>query len=123
MQRKYLGLIAGLVCLGSVSAFAAAAEQKTVAALFAEKAKLSGHEVQVKGKVVKVNNGVMNRNFLHIQDGTGKQGSNDITVTSDETANVGDEVIVTGTIAVDKDFGAGYTYPLLIEKAKIAKAK
>lgn len=123
MQRKYLGLIAGLVCLGGVSTFATAAEQKTVEALFAEKAKLSGHEVQVKGKVVKVNNGVMNRNFLHIQDGTGKQGSNDVTVTSDETANVGDNVIVTGTIAVDKDFGAGYTYPLLIEKAKIAKAK
>ncbi len=123
MQRKYLGLIAGLACLGSVSAFAAAAEQKTVEALFTEKAKLSGHEVQVKGKVVKVNNGVMNRNFLHIQDGTGKQGSNDVTVTSDETANVGDEVVVTGTMAVDKDFGAGYTYPLLIEKAKIAKAK
>jgi len=77
----------------------------------------------VRGKVVKVNNGVMKRNFLHIQDGTGKQGSNDLTVTSQETAEIGDEVVVTGKLAVDKDFGAGYTYPILLEEAHITKGK
>jgi len=123
MQRKLIGVIAGLICLGAGSALAQAAEQKTVEGLFQDKAKLGGHEVQVRGKVVKVNNGVMNRNFLHIQDGTGKQGANDVTVTSQETANIGDEVVITGKLAVDKDFGAGYTYPILIEEAKIAKAK
>ena len=122
MQRKLIAFIATLACLGAFSNVAAA-EQKTVEGLFQDKTKLSGHEVQVRGKVVKVNNGVMNRNFIHIQDGTGKQGSNDVTVTSQETANIGDEVVVTGKVAVDKDFGAGYTYPILIEEAKIAKAK
>ncbi len=122
MKRTSLGLIAGLACLAAFSAQAQQAEQRTVEKLYQDKAALSGHEVQVRGKVVKVNNGVMKRNFLHIQDGTGKEGSNDLTVTSDETANVGDEVTITGTVAVDKDFGAGYTYPLLVEKAKIAKA-
>src|SRR3569623_2642928 len=123
MQRKLIGLIACLACLGAVTNIAQAAEQKTVESLYQDKAKLGGHEVQVRGKVVKVNNGEMKRNFLHIQDGTGKQGSNDLTVTSQETAENGDEVVITGKVAVDKDFGAGYTYPILIEEAKIAKAK
>src|SRR3569832_1405242 len=79
MQRKLIGLIAGLACLGAVTTIAQAAEQKTVESLYQDKAKLGGHEVQVRGKVVMVNNGVMKRNFLHIQDGTGKQGSNDLT--------------------------------------------
>lgn len=123
MQRKLIGLIAGLVCLGAATHIAQAAEQKTVEGLYKDKAKLGGHEVQVRGKVVKVNNGVMQRNFLHIQDGTGKQGSNDLTVTSQETAEIGDEVVVTGKLAVNKDFGAGYTYPILLEEAHIAKGK
>src|SRR3569833_4140790 len=123
MQRKLIGVIASRICLGAGSARAQAAEQKTVEGLYQDMAKLGGHEVQVRGKVVKVNNGVMNRNFLHIQDGTGKLGANDVTVTSQETANIGDEVVITGKVADDKDFGAGYTYPILIEEAKIAKAK
>ena len=122
MKITHLGLIAALACLGAFSAQAGQAEQKTVETLYQDKAALNGHEVQLRGKVVKVNNGIMNRNFLHIQDGTGKEGSNDVTVTSDETASVGEEVTITGTLAVDKDFGAGYTYPLLIEQAKITKA-
>src|SRR3569623_324897 len=123
MQRKLSGLIAGLACLGAVTNIAQAAEQKTVEGHYQDKAKLGGHEVQVRGKVVKVTNGVMNSNILHIQDGTVKQGANDFTVTSHETENIGDEVVITGKVAVDKDFGAGYTYPILIEEAKIAKAK
>src|SRR3569623_2640798 len=123
MQRKLIGLIAGLACLGAVTNIAQAAEQKTVEGLYQDKAKLGGHEVQVRGMVVKVNNGVMNRNFLHIQDGTGKQGASAVTVTSQETANIGDEVVITAKVAIDKEFGAGYTYPILLEEAKIAKAK
>ena len=65
----------------------------------------------------------MNRNFLHLRDGTGKKGSNDLAITSQDTAEVGDEVVVTGIITVDKDFGAGYTYPILLEQASISKAE
>src|SRR3569832_2302053 len=123
MQRTLIGLIAGLACLGAVTQIAEAAEQKTVEGLYQDKAKLGGHEVQVRGKVVKVNTGVMKRNFLHIQDGTGKQGSNVLTETSQETAEIGDEVVVTGKLAVDKDFGAGYTFPILLEESHITKGK
>ncbi len=34
---------------------------------------------------------------------------------------VGDVVTATGTVAVDKDFGAGYTYTVMIEDADVVK--
>jgi len=117
-----VGVASAMACLGSSLAVAAEqAEQKTVEALYQEKASLSGHHVQLRGKIVKVNNAIMNRNFLHLRDGTGKEGSNDLTITSQDTAEVGDEVVVSGTITVDKDFGAGYTYPILLEQASVSK--
>ena len=121
MRRAVIGVVAVLACLGSSMALADQAEQKTVEALYQEKAGLSGHHVQLHGKIVKVNNAIMNRNFLHLRDGTGKDGTNDLTITSQDTAEVGDEVVVTGTITVDKDFGAGYTYPILLEQATVSK--
>ena len=117
-----VGIASAMACLGSSLAMAAdQAEQKTVEALYQEKANLGGHHVQLRGKIVKVNNAIMNRNFLHLRDGTGKEGSNDLTITSQDTAEVGDEVIVSGTITLDKDFGAGYTYPILLEQASVSK--
>lgn len=92
---------------------------KTVEAVHKEMNALKGKQVTITGKVVKVNNGVMKRNFLHIQDGTGGQGTNDLTITSKQTANVGDNVVVTGTVVLDTDFGFGYKYPLLVEKSSI----
>jgi hypothetical protein len=121
MRRAVIGMTAVLACLGAAAAVADNAEQKTVAALYQEKAGLSGHHVQLRGKIVKVNNAIMHRNFLHLRDGTGKEGSNDLTITSQDTAEVGDEVVVTGTLTVDKDFGAGYTYPILLEHATVSK--
>lgn len=99
--------------------FAGDAVVKTVEAIHIEKDALKGKTVQVSGKVTKVNNGIMNRNFIHIQDGTGKKGTDDLTVTSKQTAKVGDKVIITGTIALDTDFGFGYNYPIILEKSKI----
>jgi len=109
--------------LGAASASAEDAAVKTVAALHQDKAALAGKLVRVKGKVVKVNNGIMGRNFLHLQDGTGDQNSNDLTVTSKQTAAVGDQVTVTGRVVVNRDFGSGYAYPLLVEEASITATK
>jgi len=105
------------------SAFSEEAITKTVEAVNTGPAELEGKTVKIRGKVVKVNNGIMKRNFLHIQDGTGKEGTNDVTVTSDQTANVGDEVTVTGKVALNVDFGFGYKYPILIEHSTIEKQK
>ncbi len=93
----------------------------TVASVWANRKTLAGKTVSVRGKVVKFNGGILGRNWIHIQDGTGAaaDGTNDLLVTSDAAANVGDVITVTGTLAIDKDFTAGYAYAVLIESAKI----
>ncbi len=91
----------------------------TIAAIFAGKATLTGKPVVVRGKVVKVNNGILGKNWLHIQDGTGAAGTNDLTVTTAATVNKDDVVTVRGNIATNKDFGAGYAYAVMIEDATV----
>jgi len=103
-----------------LSGIAKAEGGHTVAEVFANQASLAGKAVSVRGKVVKYNAAIMDRNWLHIQDGSGAAGTNDLTVTSAGTAAVGQTVVVKGILAVDKDFGSGYKYDVLIEKATIA---
>ncbi|HJV38768.1 MAG TPA: hypothetical protein VJ528_08010 [Geothrix sp.] len=102
---------------------ASGADARTVAEVWAQKGALKGKTVTVRGKVVKYNAGIMGKNWLHLQDGSGdaKAGSNDITVTSNDPAAKGDTVTVTGVVRTDKDFGSGYSYPVLIEDAKVKK--
>lgn len=118
----FAGLL-GTLGMASFSASAAEASLKTVAALNQQKATLAGQTISAKGKVVKVNNGIMGRNFVHLQDGTGDVNSNNLVVTSNQTAKVGEEVIISGVVVVNRDFGSGYAYPLLIEEASITVAK
>lgn len=118
--------VAGLIATMSVASFnasAADAKLQTVAALNQNKATLAGQTISAQGKVVKVNNGIMGRNFVHVQDGTGDATSNNLVVTSKQTASVGDQVTVSGVVVVNRDFGSGYAYPLLIEDASIAVKK
>ena len=63
----------------------------------------------------------MSRNWAHIQDGTDNNGNFDLTVTTQETVNIDELVTFEGTIALDKDFGAGYFYPIIMEEAVIIK--
>ena len=96
-----------------------AASGKTIAEIFAASAQLNGQPVLVRGKVVKYNAGIMGRNWVHIQDGTGTEGSKDLLVTTTDTAALGDTVLVSGKVAINQDFGAGYKYSVLIEAAKV----
>jgi hypothetical protein len=92
---------------------------KTVAEIYSSRAELEGVEILMVGKVVKFNPKIMGKNWIHIQDGTGEPGSNDLTVTTDATASVGDTVLVRGKVGLDKDMGAGYRYDILIEDAAV----
>ncbi|HVV87515.1 MAG TPA: hypothetical protein VHE35_30950 [Kofleriaceae bacterium] len=92
---------------------------QTIEQLYAGKAGLAGKPVAIHGKVVKFNGGIMGKNWLHLQDGTGSTGTNDLIVTSQDTAKVGDIVVASGTITLDKDLGAGYRYDVLLEDATI----
>jgi hypothetical protein len=92
----------------------------TVAEIIAGRTSLSGSEVAVRGKVTKMNAGIMGRNWLHLSDGSvGPDGEKDLTVTTEEVPAVGSTVIVRGIIATDQDFGGGYQYSVLIENAKV----
>ncbi len=92
---------------------------KTVAQIFSNKSSLAGKIVRIRGKVTKYNPNIMGRNWIHIQDGTESGKNYDLLVTSNDEAAVGQTVVVQGKIAVDQDFGAGYTYPVMIENAKV----
>jgi len=94
---------------------------KNVLEVFTEKSALANQKVSVRGKVVKTNAGIMNKDWLHVRDGSGAEGTNDLTVTttSKPLPNVGDTVVVTGTVTLDKDFGMGYQYPVLLEDAEV----
>jgi hypothetical protein len=92
---------------------------KTVAELFAEKQSLSGNEVLVRGKVVKFLPGIMDRNWIHLKDGTGSAGADDLTVTTDDVVKVGDTILVRGTLTTKRDFGFRYKYEVLLEAIEI----
>jgi hypothetical protein len=96
-------------------------EGRTVAEIYGQKTALKDKTVAVRGQVVKVNNGIMGRNWIHLQDGTRSGQNVDLTVTSQQTAAVGQTVLVRGTLRTDKNFGSGYLYSVIVEEASIAK--
>ncbi len=95
----------------------------TVGEIYKNAADLDKKHVSVKGKVVKISKGIMNLTWIHLQDGSGdpKKGSHDLVITTSESAEVGDIVTASGTIAKDKDFGSNYKYKVIMEKASIKK--
>lgn len=95
----------------------------TVQELLDKAGDLGGKTVRFRARIVKVNKHIMGRNWYHLQDGTGKGTNADITVTSSEAAALGDVVLVEGTVALNRDFGLGYKYPVMVEKAKLAIEK
>jgi hypothetical protein len=95
----------------------------TIEQIYAAKETLAGKVVKLRGKVTKFNSGIMDRNWIHIQDGTGSKDDYDLLATSNDMVDVGQTVVIEGTIAVNRDFGAGYIYPVLIENAKVVIEK
>lgn len=89
----------------------------TIGQLFAGKDSYADKTVLIRGKVTKVNRAIMGKNWVHIQDGTSDSGNFDLTVTTLEEANIGDVVTFEGKIVLNKDFGAGYAYDVLMEDA------
>ncbi len=90
----------------------------SIADILASKNSLKGKTLQVRGKVTKVSNKVMGENWLHIRDSSSLK---DLVVTTKNSATVGDIVIVKGKLALNKDFGYGYVYPIILENSKIVK--
>jgi len=90
-----------------------------LATLIAKKEAYAGQIVRVRGRVVKVNNMIMDRNWVHIQDGSGGSHLADLAVTTQEVIPMGAIVGFEGRIAINKDFGAGYRYEIILEEAQL----
>ena len=99
------------------------ANGRTVAEVYANRVALKDKPVAIRAKVVKVNAGVMGKNWVHLRDGSGSaaDGSNDLLVTSKDEPKVGDLVVAKGTVKTDVNLGSGYAYKVLVEAASFQK--
>ena len=88
--------------------------------LYTNKAGYAGKVVTVHGQVTKFNAGIMGRNWVHLQDGTKAGDAFDVTITTQAVVSKGDVVVFSGKVGLDKDFGAGYTYDLILEEAELS---
>lgn len=91
----------------------------TVAAIHERAAALAETPVLVRGRVAKFTPAVMDRNWLHLQDGSGEGATADLTVMTAAVAAVGDLVTIQGQVAVDQNFGFGYEYAVLVKDALV----
>ena len=90
----------------------------TIAEIHSNKQKLNGKTVRVRGQVTKYNADIMGKNWLHIRDSSTLE---DLTITSNDTTVIDAIVVIEGKLALDKDFGYGYVYPVIVENATITK--
>lgn len=102
---------------------AGGADGYTVGELNGKAAALKDKPVTVHAKVVKFSANIMGKNWVHVRDGSGaaKDGSDDVLVTTQEVAKVGDVVTFKGVLRTNKDFGAGYIYKVVVEDGKLQK--
>jgi len=89
--------------------------------LFKNKEKYNNQTVRLKGEVTKYNPAIMDINWFHIQDGTAFNEKYDLTATTEDEVNLGDIVTFEGKVILNKNFGSGYVYDVLIENATILK--
>lgn len=100
----------------ALKTFAKADNGQAIAEILENKDTLAGKTVKVRGQVSKYTASVMGKNWLHIRDSSSDQ---DITITTDGEAKLDDVVLAEGKLILDKDYGYGYIYQVLIEDAKL----
>ena len=93
----------------------------SLAELFKNKEKYNNKIVTLKGEVTKYNPAIMGLNWIHLQDGTDFEGEFDLTLTTAAEVKLGDVVTVKGKVTLNKDFGAGYFYTIIVEDTEIIK--
>jgi len=93
----------------------------SVEEIYTKMKELNGKKVKIKAQVVKFSPEIMNRNWVHLRDGSGSNQNSDLTVTTTEKVKEGDVVTFEGVLAVDKDFGYGYKYKVILEGSNLIK--
>lgn len=103
---------------GSKAVMTAVKDAVKLSELFKNKNKYEGQIITISGTCVKVNNGIMGKNWVHIEDGSKSNGKLlNLTVTTSINIPVGSNVALKGKVAINKDFGAGYKYDIIMEEA------
>lgn len=93
----------------------------TIAALYAGKTSYNGKTVKIRGQVNKFNAAIMGKNWIHIQDGSEHEGNYDLTITTASEFKIGDIATFEGKVSLDKDYGFGYQYDIIIEDAVVVE--
>jgi hypothetical protein len=96
---------------------APAQEVNTIAELLENKKKYDQKLILLKGEVTKYSSGIMGHNWLHIKDGSAYLGKDDIVITTEQDFKIGDKATFEGLISIDKDFGSGYFFEVIMENA------
>ncbi|MBE0661168.1 MAG: hypothetical protein IH597_01770 [Bacteroidales bacterium] len=102
---------------------AAAEDGINIANVFENKELYSGKTIKIKGQVVHYNPGIMNMNWIHLQDGSSFADKYDLTVTSTMETKVGQVITIEGILTLNKDFGSGYFYDAIVTNAIIVSTE
>lgn len=116
-----MGAVAAVAPTVAKLSKATGADARTVAEVLDGSSKLKDKGVTLHAQVVKANLGIMGKNWFHVQDGSGKAGANDILITSQDKAAVGDVLTIKGTVRTDVSLGSGYDYAVMVENASLRK--
>ena len=91
----------------------------TISELVKDPKKYEGKKVELRGECTKVNPAILNRNWIHLKDGS--QDDFDLVITSDEEVTKGATITIRGIVRLDKDFGSGYSYKILLEEGTVVR--
>jgi hypothetical protein len=97
----------------------APAGSMTIAELLRDPSQYAGKTIQLHGTCVKINPSIMGRNWIHLQDGS--KDDYDLVITSATPVQEGQVVTMQAVVTLNKDFGAGYTYELILEEGKVLR--
>lgn len=94
---------------------------RTVAEVLSQAKALDGSPVRIRAVVVKLTQAVLDRNWLHVQDGSKIADGTpaDLVVTTPANVVRGQTIVLDGLVRTDRDLGSGYRYAVLVEDAAI----
>lgn len=92
-------------------------QQVTAKELLDDPKRFQDQRIELSGVCTKVNAGIMDRNWIHLKESP--DAATGIVATSDALPQVGETITIQAIVRLDKDFGSGYRYPVLLEEAII----
>ena len=77
--------------------------------------RFENQQIEINGICTKVNTNIMDRNWIHLK--SNPEDTREVVATSSHAPPVGESITLQAVVRLDKDFGAGYIYPILLEDA------